>query len=238
MGTLDTPECGLPKWKRALDLLLLASLSPSVLFFFLCISIYIKLVSKGPVFFKQERIGYRGKPFMMLKFRSMHYGAATEAQQQHLEDLIKSNKPMQKLDVKGDKRLIPLGRILRATGLDELPQLINVLKGEMSVVGPRPSTHYEFVMFQPWHKERLNALPGLTGLWQVRGKNKTTFDEMVKLDIFYARNQSIRFDLKVVLMTFPALLEQVKDHLKRPSSTTSRRSVEKTVGKSTTLGKS
>jgi lipopolysaccharide/colanic/teichoic acid biosynthesis glycosyltransferase len=102
-----------------------------------------------------------------------------------------------------------------------LPQLINVLKGEMSIVGPRPSTHYEFVMFQPWHKERLNALPGLTGLWQVSGKNKTTFEEMIDLDIFYARHQSIRLDLKIVFMTFPVLFGQVKDHLKRPSATPS-----------------
>ena len=218
----EAPDIGI-RWKRVLDLLLLASLAPAMLVFFPCISVYIKLVSRGPVFFKRERIGFRGKSFMLFKFRSMYYNAATDAHRQPLEDLIKSNKPLRKLDSKGDKRLIPLGWILRATGLDELPQLINVLKGEMSIVGPRPTTHDEFVTFQPWHKERLNALPGLTGLWQVSGKNDTTLEEMIKLDISYARRQSISLDLKILFMTFLALVEQVKNPLKRPSPTPSRR---------------
>ena len=149
----------------------------------------------------------------------MHPHAPTQAHQQHVEDLITSHKPMKKLDATGDPRLIPLGWILRSSGLDELPQLINVLRGQMSIIGPRPSTPYEFALFQPWHKERLNALPGLTGLWQVSGKNKTTFEEMIKLDIRYARQSSIRLDLKIVLMTFPVLLEQFKDQLRRPSCT-------------------
>jgi exopolysaccharide production protein ExoY len=212
MDTFDIPDYGLPKWKRALDLVLLLLLLPAIATFFIIISVYIKLVSRGPVFFLQERIGYRGRPFKLYKFRSMHFKADTGVHQHHLEQLIKSNIPMQKLDEKGDKRLIPLGWILRASGLDELPQLINVIKGEMSIIGPRPSTRYEYEMFQSWHKERLMALPGLTGLWQVSGKNRTTFEEMIKLDIFYARNQSLLLDMRIVLMTFPTLLEQVKDH--------------------------
>lgn len=212
------PDYGLPKWKLALDILLLLLMAPAILLFFVGISAYIKLVSRGPVFFLQERVGYRGRPFKLYKFRSMHHNADTGVHRQHLAGLIQGNKPMQKLDARGDKRLIPLGWILRTSGLDELPQLINVMKGEMSIIGPRPSTRYELEMFQPWHKERLLALPGLTGLWQVSGKNKTTFEEMIQLDVFYARNQSLWLDLRILVRTFPALLEQVKDHLKSSTS--------------------
>jgi exopolysaccharide production protein ExoY len=119
--------------------------------------------------------------------------------------------PMTKMDVKGDPRIIPFGSILRSSGLDELPQLINVLKGEMSLVGPRPCTEYEFEQFQPWHKQRFRALPGLTGLWQVSGKNKTTFNEMINLDIYYANHATFWFDLKIMCKTIPVLFGQVKE---------------------------
>jgi lipopolysaccharide/colanic/teichoic acid biosynthesis glycosyltransferase len=148
---------------------------------------------------------------MCLKFRTMHCGAETETHQGHLQQLMDSDVPMVKMDSKGDSRIIPGGRLLRSSGLDELPQLMNVLKGEMSLVGPRPCLAYEAVKYLPWQRERFNALPGLTGLWQVSGKNRTTFTRMVQLDIEYARTKSLFLDLKIMLKTVPALLIQMRD---------------------------
>ena len=116
---------------------------------------------------------------------------------------------MTKLDAYGDKRLIRFGGFLRASGLDELPQLLNVLAGQMSIVGPRPCTLNEYQGYLPWQKERFQALPGLTGLWQVRGKNRTTFNEMIRLDIEYARRQSLALDILIMIRTFPVLLHQI-----------------------------
>jgi len=180
------------------------------------IALGIKLVSPGPVFFKQERIGRRRKRFVCLKFRTMKVGTNTLSHQQHLKELLQSDAPMTKMDAAGDPRLIPFGMLLRATGLDELPQLINVVRGEMSLVGPRPCTVYEFESYQPWHYARFDALPGLTGLWQVSGKNKTTFTEMINLDIDYATNKSLWMDLRVMAATFSTLASQVRQvRLKR-----------------------
>jgi exopolysaccharide production protein ExoY len=178
----------------------------------LLIALFIKLVSKGPVFFKQQRIGYRGTTFLCYKFRSMHVNADTTTHQNHTTELIrKSDIPMVKMDKKGDKRLIPFAGIMRSTGLDELPQLINVWKGEMSLVGPRPCTQYEYEQYLPWQKERFDVVPGLTGLWQVSGKNQTTFNEMIRLDIRYGKTQSPWLDLKIIFKTLPVLFEQVTE---------------------------
>jgi len=116
---------------------------------------------------------------------------------------------MTKLDAHGDPRLAPFGRILRASGLDELPQIFNVLCGEMSLVGPRPCLPNEFAGYEPWQRERMNVLPGLTGYWQVNGKNKTTFNEMIAMDLFYLKNMSILLDLKIMLKTFAVIAEQL-----------------------------
>jgi lipopolysaccharide/colanic/teichoic acid biosynthesis glycosyltransferase len=116
---------------------------------------------------------------------------------------------MAKLDGKGDSRLIACGRFLRASGLDELPQIFNVLRGEMSLVGPRPCLPHEFKRYKAWQQQRVSAPPGLTGYWQVNGKNKTTFNEMIAMDIFYARNMSVWLDLTIMLKTIPALIEQI-----------------------------
>jgi lipopolysaccharide/colanic/teichoic acid biosynthesis glycosyltransferase len=118
---------------------------------------------------------------------------------------------MVKMDARGDSRLIPGGWLIRAAGLDELPQIINVLRGEMSLIGPRPCVPYEYEKYLPWQRERFNAVPGLTGLWQVSGKNRTTFEEMIRLDIQYSWNVSLQLDLKIILLTAPALLGQVSD---------------------------
>jgi len=139
----------------------------------------------------------------------MFVDADTAMHQGHLHQLMNSNAPMLKMDSKGDPRIIPYGMLLRASGLDELPQLINVLRGEMSLVGPRPCLPYEYERYLPWQKERFTTVPGLTGLWQVSGKNKTTFAEMVQLDIKYARGKTFWWDLKIILMTIPALIIQM-----------------------------
>ena len=137
------------------------------------------------------------------------YCADTTMHQGHLHHLMNSNTPMMKMDSRGDPRIIPFGLFLRASGLDELPQLINVLRVEMSLVGPRPCLPYEYDKYLPWQKERFGTVPGLTGLWQVSGKNKTTFVEMIQLDIKYAKNKSLWWDLKIILMTIPALIIQM-----------------------------
>jgi lipopolysaccharide/colanic/teichoic acid biosynthesis glycosyltransferase len=183
---------------------------------FLLIAILIKVVSRGPVFFSQERIGHGGKHFTCLKFRTMKMDADISVHRDHVQQLINSGagdggeRPFVKLDSSEDSRIIPLGHILRQTGLDELPQLMNVLRGEMTLVGPRPCLAYEAEEYLPWHRRRFDAVPGLTGLWQVSGKNKTTFAEMVRLDIVYAEQPSLWLDVMLLLRTLPAILVQIK----------------------------
>lgn len=209
----STGQIPVPWWKRAFDIAFIILIAPAVLLIFLIIGLHIKLASRGPVFFKQKRIGRNGKPFLCFKFRTMHLHNNEQVHRDYYSNLIGSNQPMTKLDALGDPRLIPGGGLLRSSGLDELPQLINVLRGEMSIVGPRPCTPYEYEMYQPHHKHRLLALPGLTGLWQVSGKNRTTFETMVRLDITYARTQSIGNDLRIILKTMPTLFGQVSNHV-------------------------
>jgi lipopolysaccharide/colanic/teichoic acid biosynthesis glycosyltransferase len=200
-----------PRWKRVLDVALVLLALPVLVPVMLCIAVLIWVVSDGPILFRQERIGLQGRRFMCFKFRTMIAGTDTAIHRGHLENLIGSDKPMTKMDAKGDPRIIPLGVPLRSSGLDELPQIINVLRGEMSLVGPRPCVAYEYEKYLPWQKERFDTLPGLTGLWQVSGKNRTTFDEMIQLDIEYARTKSPAMDLMIILKTIPALIVQMQD---------------------------
>lgn len=209
----------IPFWKRGFDivgaLVGLTVLSP----LFLVVAALIKLVSPGPVFYKQVRIGYQGKRFDMLKFRTMHTNSDPSIHEQYVKQLIKesqaeedhSTKPMKKIE--NDPRIIPFGNILRKSSIDELPQLFNVLKGEMSLVGPRPAIPYEFEEYKCWHKMRVDTIPGMTGLWQVMGKNDISFKDMVRLDIKYARNISLWLDLKILLMTPVTIFSQLKDGL-------------------------
>jgi lipopolysaccharide/colanic/teichoic acid biosynthesis glycosyltransferase len=199
----------LPGWKRALDIVCSLAALPVLLPLVTIIAMITKVSSPGPVLFKQSRVGLRGKQFLCYKFRTMKMNADTTVHQAYLTQLMGSNAPMVKMDAKKDTRLIPGGWLLRATGLDELPQIINVLLGEMSLVGPRPCIPYEYENYTIWQKQRFMSLPGLTGLWQVSGKNKTTFSEMIHLDIRYANTKSLWLDLKIMLMTVPALLQQV-----------------------------
>jgi lipopolysaccharide/colanic/teichoic acid biosynthesis glycosyltransferase len=146
---------------------------------------------------------------MCYKFRTMAVDADGKSHQRHCENLIDSRAPMVKLDASRDSRIIPGGWLLRASGMDELPQIINVLHGDMSLVGPRPCVPYEYEKFLPWQRERFNAIPGLTGLWQVSGKNRTTYEQMLRLDVHYAKNISWRQDLKIILLTAPTLAGQI-----------------------------
>jgi len=200
-----------PLWKRALDLTVILLSAPITIMIGAVIALIIKVGSRGPVIFRQERVGYKGERFTCFKFRTMHPGAETNSHQGHTANLIKSETPMTKLDAKHDPRVIPFGSVLRAMGLDELPQLINVLRGEMSLVGPRPCVGYEYEMYEAWQKRRFDAVPGLTGLWQVSGKNRTTFNQMINLDIEYSERANLALDLKIIFKTVPALVQQCCD---------------------------
>jgi len=201
----------LPAWKRCLDLACCVAALPLLAVCTLVMTVITKIVSPGPVFFRQERVGYKGRRFQIYKFRSMTLGADTASHQSYYKDLIGTNAPMVKLDARGDSRLLPGAWLLRASGLDELPQLINVLRGEMSLVGPRPCIPSEFEEYLPWQQKRCDAVPGLTGLWQVSGKNRTTFEEMIRFDIQYTQILSLGLDVKILLLTLPALIQQVYD---------------------------
>lgn len=157
--------------------------------------------------------------------------AQTAQHELHLERLMRGEAPMTKLDA-GDARIIPGGRVLRAAGLDELPQILNILRGEMSLVGPRPCTRVEFRRCEEWQRERVKVSPGLTGYWQVNGKNRSTFRQMIEMDLFYAKHVSLSFDLWVVLMTPATLFGQILELVQqgavadlRPRRTTSARCI-------------
>jgi len=207
----NAPLNHLPAWKRAIDLVCCLLALPFLAILTLAMTILTKLVAPGPVFFRQERVGCNGRRFWIYKFRTMRVGADTSGHQDYFKQLIGTNAPMMKLDSAGDSRLIPGSRLLRAAGLDELPQVINVFRGEMSVVGPRPCIPTEYEAYQPRQRQRCAAMPGLTGLWQVSGKNRTTFEEMVNLDIRYSETKSWWLDAKIIVMTVPALLVQIYD---------------------------
>jgi lipopolysaccharide/colanic/teichoic acid biosynthesis glycosyltransferase len=206
----------IPFWKRSLDITCIILSIPFWLPIMIALAIWVRLASPGPIFFRQERVGYQRKRFMILKFRTMKVNVETESHERYLEQLIHANRPMTKLDSAGDPRIIHGGRILRATGLDELPQIFNVLRGEMSLVGPRPCTPHEFGRYQEWQQARVDAPPGLTGYWQVNGKNKTTFSEMIDMDIRYTKQMSLGLDLSIMVKTFPALVDQVIETRMRP----------------------
>ena len=201
--------------KRMIDvvgsLTLLAMLSP-ILFI---IAAAIKLTSRGPVLFRQKRIGEHGTPFTFLKFRSMYINNDSSEHKEYVRQLIAGQAEKKPANGNGtgvfkltnDRRITPVGRILRRSSLDELPQLVNVLRGEMSLVGPRPPVPYEVEAYATWHRRRLlEAKPGITGLWQVYGRSRVEFDDMVRLDLRYARDCSPLLDLKILLQTPRAVM--------------------------------
>src|SRR5881296_4641359 len=201
--------CRVPGWKAGLDITCTLLLLPLWLPLMILLMLVTRIASPGPIFYRQKRIGLGGRHFFIWKFRTMRLSAETQTHERYFVNLMRVDCPMTKLDACGDTRLAPLGRVLRASGLDELPQIFNVLHGEMSLVGPRPCTPNEFAGYEPWQRERMNGLPGLTGYWQVNGKNKTTFNEMIAMDLFYLKNMSIFLDLKIMLKTFAVIGEQL-----------------------------
>jgi lipopolysaccharide/colanic/teichoic acid biosynthesis glycosyltransferase len=205
----------LPRWKRSLDMVCIVTALPVLMPLAGLLILYIKLVSPGPLLFRQERIGYQKKPFICLKFRTMFVGAETRVHEEYCRQVIKEGAPMAKLDVQTDRRIIPGGRILRVLGLDELPQLINVWHREMSLVGPRPCLPNEFDRRSPGQCQRLEVLPGLTGWWQVRGKNATTFNRMIELDLEYLRRRSLGFDCRILLRTPAVILAECAGRIRR-----------------------
>ena len=206
-GVTDT----FPRWKRTMDIAFSGAGLIIALPLLLVIAAIIKITSRGPAFLRQERIGRFGKPFRLWKFRTMRLDADASSHEAHLRNLIATNTPMVKLDAKSDPRVFPFGKLLRSTCLDELPQLINVLRGDMSLVGPRPCIAYEFQQYQDWQKRRFDAMPGITGLWQVSGKNKMTFTEMIGLDIAYVERVSFMCDLKIIFKTIPAIVSDLAE---------------------------
>lgn len=172
-------------------------------------ALFIKMTSPGPVLFKQQRVGFMGKLFTMYKFRTMEVGTCTKIHRDYVKDLVNSEIPMVKIDNR--RQLIPCGKIIRRMFIDELPQLFNVIGGQMSLIGPRPAIPYEVEAYQDRHMRRLLALPGMTGLWQVSGKNRLTFEEMVRLDIQYAHECSFLTDMKILFKTPGAILKEVSN---------------------------
>jgi exopolysaccharide biosynthesis polyprenyl glycosylphosphotransferase len=199
--------------KRASDLVIATVASLVLLPFWLLIALLIKLDSKGPVFYKQERVGMDGRVFLFYKFRTMLPNADDASHREFQRRYIagqpevkvaSDGRPVYKLQT--DSRITRVGRTLRRLSLDELPQVLNVLRGDMSVVGPRPPIPYEVESYELWHRKRLDMKPGMTGLWQVSGRNRLPFDEMVRLDLFYIENWSLLLDLKIILKTLPVML--------------------------------
>lgn len=209
----DDFSSDIPLWKITLDKM--GAIGGFVIFspILILLPLYIKLVSPGPVLYSQTRIGYKGHEFKFWKFRTMHSNTKTENHNEHLKKLINSDTPMTKLDEIKDPRIIPGGRILRKCCVDEIPQIYNILKGDMSLVGPRPCIPYEAEEFLLWHKYRFDINPGLTGLWQVSGKNKLTFKEMIRLDIKYSQNMSLFLDLRIIAETIPAIFKMMFDSI-------------------------
>lgn len=201
-----------PTWKRSLDivgaLVGLIMLSP----LFALLAVYIKIVSPGPIFFKQERVGLGQRRFMICKFRTMRVESDVSLHRQLVLEQIRDDKQLTKLDQE-DPRIIPFGRILRTTSVDELPQLFNVLFGDMSLIGPRPDVPYAVEQYAAWKRMRFDTMPGLTGLWQVSGKNRTTHSEMVRLDINYFRHLEPLTDIHILLKTLPTIFGEVREYI-------------------------
>lgn len=182
--------------------------------FFLAIALLIKLTSKGPVFFSQQRVGEGGEVFTLFKFRTMRQNADDSIHREFTRSFIEGRMSNSSLDEKApsvykltnDPRVTAVGNFLRKTSLDEFPQFINILKGDMTIVGPRPPLQYELEHYEEWHKLRLKVKPGLTGLWQVSGRSSVPFNEMVKLDLYYIEHWSLLMDFRIMMRTIPVML--------------------------------
>ncbi len=201
------------KWKQALDLFTGATLLLASFPLWIIIALLIKLDSRGPVFFAQEAIGRGGQPFRLYKFRTMRTDADNERHRSFIATFVRGSKEQYEVDgerkvykMVDDDRVTRVGRWLRRAGVDELPQLLNVLRGEMSVVGPRPPLPYEFVLYDDWARQRLAVQPGITGLYQVTRRSEAAFREMVEVDLDYIRRRSLWLDLGIMARTAPVML--------------------------------
>jgi exopolysaccharide biosynthesis polyprenyl glycosylphosphotransferase len=210
---LDLGQPGIHGWRRIFKRLFDILVTLLVLLFIwplmFAVALAIKLDSPGPVFYLQKRIGENGHPFKMFKFRSMHVNNDESIHREYVKQLIQENISLAEgstLKLMYDPRITRVGHFIRKTSLDELPQLFNVLRGEMSLVGPRPPIPYEVEVYQKWHLRRLEAIPGITGLWQVHGRNRVSFDEMVRMDMDYIERQSIWLDIQLLIKTPSALV--------------------------------
>lgn len=194
-----------PAWKRALDLSVVVLITPFLAPLLLAIALYIRIVSPGPALFVQSRVGFGGREFPMYKFRTMHPLPVSrdETHRDYLASRVQEGKPLHKPDLKNE--LIPGGRLLRRFSIDEFPQLLNVAQGNMSLVGPRPDLR-RLEDYEAWQLRRFEVLPGMTGLWQVSGKNRLTHDQMNELDIEYVDSRSLSSDLRILARTFLVLL--------------------------------
>lgn len=188
--------------KRVLDILIIVLGSPLWMPLFLLIALLLLFEGKGPIFYTQKRIGENGRPFNMIKFRSMIPNADQYRQQIVEQNQLDPRHPK----LVDDPRVTRIGRVLRQTSLDELPNILNVLQGQMSLVGPRPPTPDEVALYESWHMQRLQTMPGITGLWQISGRSDVPFDEMCLLDIYYIENWSIRLDAQILMMTLPRVI--------------------------------
>ncbi|MHB0858720.1 MAG: sugar transferase [Anaerolineae bacterium] len=210
---LESKSAAYYQAKRVMDVVSAATLLFILAPFMLLMALAIRLDSPGPVFFRQRRMGYRWRDrrletFEIVKFRSMQWNCDQRPHELYVQEWINGEvQGKQKLaKLINDNRTTRVGRLLRKLSLDEIPQLWNVLRGEMSLVGPRPVPLYEVEQYKPWHRKRLQATPGMTGLWQIKGRAQVSIDEMAQLDIEYIKRQSLWLDLKIVLLTVPAVL--------------------------------
>jgi exopolysaccharide biosynthesis polyprenyl glycosylphosphotransferase len=202
-----------PHWavKRAVDVVGAITLLAVMGLPMLVMSLVIRLTSPGPVLFRQERVGMDGKPFELLKFRSMTAGASDQVHRDFMSDMLSAQAPAKAgsrrfFKLADDQRITKFGRLLRRFSLDELPQLLNVMRGEMSLVGPRPALAYEVDLYEQWQCRRLDVLPGMTGLWQVSGRSRLSPADMLRLDVHYAETWSLFTDMLIILKTVPAIL--------------------------------
>jgi lipopolysaccharide/colanic/teichoic acid biosynthesis glycosyltransferase len=203
-----------PWWKRSLDVVAATTLLVLSLPLWVVVALLIKLDSPGPVLYVQQAIGRRGRPFRFYKFRTMHVGADNTQHRRYLRAFVQGG-PLPEGEISSDRivykitadpRLTRVGRLLRRTSLDELPQLLNVFKGDMSLVGPRPPLPYEYELYDAWAKQRLSVRPGITGLYQISRRSRASFGEMVEIDLKYIRRRSLWLDLSIMLWTPAAMV--------------------------------
>ena len=193
-----------PYLKRLIDLLVSSLLILALLPFWVLVACAIKANSRGPILYRANAVGFKGETFSMFKFRSMNVNASAKIHEDKVRKMIKENGATTKL--RSDPRITSVGKILRKLSIDEFPQLINVFKGEMSLVGPRPCLPYEYEVMKEWQKQRCDIKPGITGIWQVKGRDEVLFNEQVILDLYYKEHRSLWMDFEIMMNTIPVMI--------------------------------